>query len=255
MSGKVPVQSAKKAFEILELLAKRGRSTLSEIQQVMDMPQSTAHDYLTTLVDLQYVVKEGNQYRASTWCLRIGIGIRDDMQLFQLAKPEIDSLAERTDEHVSLMIEEHGLGVLLYISKGDLALDFGVVEGHRMALPTNAPGKAILAHMPDSKVERVLDEHGMPKITEATITDRNALYEQVETIRERGFSLDLGERVEGVRAVSVPITTQNHIHGAITVSGTTNRMTEERFTEDLPNLLFQAADVIEVQYTLGRGRQ
>lgn len=87
----------------------------------------------------------------------------------------------------------------------------------------------------------------MPQIT---ITDRDELYNQLETIRDRGYALDLGERVEGVRAVSVPIIIQEEVHGAMTINGTTNRMTEKRLTEELLALLAESADVIEVQYTL-----
>jgi DNA-binding IclR family transcriptional regulator len=254
MPDSVPIQSAKTALEILEIVARRNRMTLSELQTAIEMPQSTVHDYLMTLVESGYVVNENGQYRASTRCLDIGVSVRRDMQLFQLAKPEVDSLAEQTDEHASLMIEEQGVGVLLYISKGDRALDLGVSDGHQLALSTTAPGKAILAHMPKVDVEQILDDHGMPQVTKATITDREELFGQLETIRDRGYALDIGERVQGVRAVSVPIITQDTVQGAITISGTTSRMTQDRLTEELPVLLAESADVIQVQHTLTSGR-
>lgn len=250
MRDDVPIQSVSTGLKILEMLVNRGEMTLSELRRVMDMPKSTVHDYLTTLTASGYVIKNDGRYRASTRCLELGVSVRGSMQLFRLAKPEIDSLAEETAEHASLMIEEQGVGVLLYIARGERALNLGVSEGYRMRLPTNAPGKAILARMPRSKVERILDRHGLPQLTEATITDREELYERLETVQDQGYALDLGERVEGVRAVSVPITTRNEVHGAITLSGTTNRMQEEQLTGTLPDLLAQSTDDIEVQYTL-----
>lgn len=252
MTQTTPIESARTALEVLEILSKQEGMTLSELQEILERPHSTTHDYLMTLRHSGYVIKKNDRYQVSTRCLSIGIKVRSNMELFQLAKPEIDSLAEKTDEHVSLMIEERGLGVLLYISRGERALELGVSEGHRMALPTNAPGKAILAHMPEEKAERLLDKHGLPKITEATITDRNELYDQLKTVRSRGFAFDFGERVAGVRAVSVPITTQTGVHGALTVSGTASRMNEERLSEELPALLSESADVVEVQYRLRR---
>lgn len=255
MASDVPIQSAGRAFELLELLAERGESTFSEIERATDMPRSTAHDYLKTLEELQYVVGRDGRYRVSTRCLAIGIGVREDMQLFDLAKPQVDKLAEETGEHASLMIEEHDLGVLLYISKGDQALDLGVSDRWRLPLPTNAPGKAILAHLQEERVEDILDEYGLPKVTEATVTERDDLFARLADIRDRGYALDFGERVEGVRAVSVPIVTGGRVHGAITISAPTNRMEESRFTEHLPDLLFQSANVIEIKYTLDSERR
>ncbi|MHB9287095.1 IclR family transcriptional regulator [Halobacteriales archaeon Cl-PHB] len=254
MATQVPIQSARRAFEVLEALESKGPATLSEVQAEFDMAQSTAHDYLQTLHDMEYVVKERGRYRPSTRCLSLGVSVREGMQLYRLAKHEVDDLAARTDDHVSIMIEEHGLGTLLYIERGEKAFDLGVTEGWRMELPTNAPGKAILAHLPADRIEAILDEHGMPKITEATITDREVLLDRLSTIRDRGYAVDLGERVEGVRAVSAPIVTNGQVHGALTITGSTKRLSGDRFTERLPRLLQEAANVVEVQYTLDRNR-
>jgi len=250
MAPEAPIQSAQTAFELLEFLAEEGGATLADVESGLGLPRSTAHDYLQTLVTAQYVVRRDGYYQVSTRPLAVGVGVREDMQLYRLAKPELDTLAEQTGEHASLMIEEHGLGVLLSITTGSQALDLGVSEGWRLALPTNAPGKAMLAHMPDERVTEILDEHGFPEVTAATITDREELDEELETTRERGYAFDFGERVEGVRAVSAPIVTGGRVHGAITISGPTNRMGGDRFREQLPDLLTQSANVIEVQYTL-----
>jgi len=251
MESDVPIKSAKTTFGVVEALASLGRASLSEIMEKTNMPRSTTHNYLKTLEDLGYVVREQGYYRISTRFLAIGAVARKKMQVFRIAKPEIDTLAEETGEHASLMIEESGLGVLPYISKGEQALDLGVSVGWRMALPTNAPGKAILAYLPEEQVETILDAHGLPAVTAATITDRSELLERLETIRERGYATDFGERVEGVRAVAVPIVVRNRVHGAIAISGPANRMSGSWLGEDLPDLLLQAANVIEVQYTLG----
>lgn len=251
MASDVPIKSARTTFDVVETLAILGRASLSEIVEEMNMPRSTTHNYLKTLEDLGYVVRDRGYYRISTRFLAIGVTAQKEMQIFRLAKPKIDALAEETGEHTSLMIEEGGLGVLLYISKGDRALDLGVSVGWRMALPTNAPGKAILSRLPENQVGTILDTHGLPAITAATITDRSELLERLETVRERGYATDFGERVEGVRAVAVPIVAKDRVRGAITISGPANRMSGSWFDEDLPNLLLQAANVIEVQYTLG----
>lgn len=250
----VPIRSAKRAFDVLEALAERGGGTLDEVASWLDMPRSTAHDYLKTLETLEYVVKEDTRYRASSRYLAIGIRIREGMDLYQDARPEIVSLAEETGEHASLMIEEHGMGVLISIVVGEQSFDFGVLEGSKMPLTTCAPGKAILAHLPERRVTEILEEHGLPPVTAATITDRDELFAELAEIRDQGYAIDMGERVEGVRAVSVPITTRNQVHGALTITGPTNRMTGERITGVYPDLLADAVNVIEVQYSIEKSR-
>lgn len=254
MAGEVPIQSAKATLDVVEVLASNGWMSLAEVVEELDRPRSTVHDYLSSLEREGYVVKRRSEYRVSTRFLDVGIRGRERMQIHGLAKPEVDDLAAETDEHASLMIEEHGKGVLLYIRQGERALDLGVSTGWRMALPTSAPGKAILAHLPGERVDAVLDEHGLPEVTSATITDRGELFDQLDRVRDRGFAVDHGERVEGVRAIAAPIVTGGRVHGAVTVSGPTNRMTGERFREQLPNLVRRATNVIEVQYTLDADR-
>ena len=254
MEREVPIKSTKTTIDIVETLAHNGWMSLSDLADEFDYPRSTIYDHLSTLVKERYVVKEGTKYRVGSRFLDIGVAARQRLQIYDLAKPEVDDLAAETGEHASLMIEEHGLGVLLYIAKGEQALDLGVSDGWRLALSTNAPGKAILAYLPDARVDEIIAEHGLPEVTGSTITDREELDDRLETIRDRGYALDHGERIEGVRAISVPVVTGNQVHGAITISGPTNRMTGDRFEETLPDLLFQSANVIEVQYTLDDGR-
>ncbi|QSW97622.1 IclR family transcriptional regulator [Haloterrigena alkaliphila] len=251
MNDHIPIKTTKTTFDLLETLVKEGEASLPELASHLEKPTSTVHDHLISLQKLGYVVKEEKTYRVSTRLLDMGESARRRMDVFPPAKREVDELATQTGEHASLAIEENGRTVLLYISKGADALDLGVSEGFRMPMPTNAPGKAILAHLPEDRIDSILNEHGLPSITEKTVTDRTALREQLAEIRERGYAADRGERVEGVRAVAVPILPEGRVQGALTISGPANRMEGKRFEAELPNLLLQSANVVEVQYTLG----
>lgn len=251
MVDRVPIKTTQTTFRLLEVLLQDGEMSLPELAEQLEMPKSTVHDYLISLRKLGYVVKTGKNYRVSTRLLDMGESARRKMPVFRPAKKEVDRLAEQTGEHASLGIEENGKMVLLYISKGKNALDLGVSEGFRMAMPTNAPGKAILAHLAEKRVESILEEHGMPAVTDKTVTNRSELYDQLKQIREQEYATDVGERVKGVRAIASPIIAENRVRGAITISGPANRMKGERFKTELPNLLLQSANVIEVEYTLG----
>ncbi|MFP9191461.1 IclR family transcriptional regulator [Natrialbaceae archaeon A-CW1-1] len=249
MNDSVPVKTAKTTLEFVEVVAALDGATFAEITEAVDMPKSTAYDYLQTLLQTGYLIEENGEYVISTKFLELGESRRQRMKIFQSAKPEIEQLAEETGEHASLMIEENGLGVLLYIATGENALQLDAYGGQRFPLSTTAPGKAILAHLPRDQVDRIVEEHGMPPVTANTITDRETLYEELGSIRDLGYATDLQERIDGVNAVSAPILSKGQIQGAITVGGPAHRIVGDVLEEELPSMLLRTANVIQVNIT------
>jgi len=107
----------------------------------------------------------------------------------------------------------------------------------------------MLAEMPRNRVEAILDRHGLPGATENTLTSRETLFETLDTIRERGYAFNDGEEVEGIRAVGMAIVTDDDVHGALSVSGPSNRVQGERFRDELPEILSGAVNEIELKLT------
>lgn len=249
MSHGIRVKTAKKTLELIETIGRLDGATFSEIMEEMGMPKSTVHDYLHTLLELGYIIEEDEQYYLATKFLKLGEKRRRRMKIFQSARPEIRKLAEETGEHASLMIEENGIGILLDTATGEHALQLKVHPGQRLPLSTTAPGKVILAHLPEERVAEILDEHGTPAATPNSITDRETLYDELETIREQGYATAHEERVEGVRSIAVPIICHGTVRGAISVGGPVQRLTDDRMNDELPTLLLETANVIEVNYS------
>jgi len=255
MTADVPIKTTRTAVEVVETLLELNGATFGEITEEMDMPKSTLHDHLRTLELLGVLVNSGDEYRVGTWPLNVGQRVRNQIPVYDHGRQEVDTLAERTGEHASLMIEEQGQGVLLYVERGEDAVDLNAWAGRRIPLTAQAPGKTILAHLPDERVDDIVDEYGLPRYTDRTITDRRALDSELERIRERGYATDDGELLEGVRAVSAPIFDGNTIAGSVTVGGPANRMRGEWFDEELPDLLLQSSNVIELHLSTTRAQK
>jgi len=146
-----------------------------------------------------------------------------------------------------MMIEEHGRGVFLYKVRGSKAVQLDTHAGKRVPLQTTAMGKTILAYQPRDEVEEIFDRHGLPQITEHTITDREELFDVLAEIRERGYAYDDEERVNGMRCVAAPITDgDNRAIAAISVSGPKSRLSGDSFTDELPDTVLRSTNVIEV---------
>lgn len=81
-------------------------------------------------------------------------------------------------------------------------------------------------------IDAIIDRHGLPAVTENTITTEAELKEELTTIAQRGYAIDDEERVKGMRCVAAPITDEsNDPIGAISVSGPTNRFNDDVFDE------------------------
>lgn len=249
-SGSRRLQSVTRAFEIVEYLWAEGPATLSVIAEAFEMPVSTAHIHLSTLVDTGYVLKEEKEYRCSLRFLRTGGALRDRMPLYQAAKPEVDELQQRLGEIANVGAIENGYLVQLYKSENPQSIDDNAPLGTHLYLHRTATGKAILSQLPEAEVDRIVELRGLPKSTAATIDSREELGERLAEIRERGYAINSGEHFAGVRAVGVPILSkQEQVIGAISVSGPLSRMNRDRIEDEIAQELLDKRNIIELKLT------
>ncbi len=245
------VDATETSFGILEALSDLEGAGVSEIASTLGIPKSTTHNHLQTLIKKEYVVREGDTYDIGLRFLHLGEYSRTRNRLFAIARPEIESLATDTGELVNLNVEEYGRGVFLYREKGADAVHMDTYAGKRVYLHTTAFGKSILAHMSPERVDEIIDRHGLPAVTDRTITNSDELRAELNTISERGFALEREERLEGLCCVAAPIIVGESVVGAVSVSGPESRMQGTWFTEELPKLIQQTTNVIEVNLRYG----
>jgi DNA-binding IclR family transcriptional regulator len=107
-------------------------------------------------------------------------------------------------------------------------------------------GKAILAEYPDRKVERIIDQWGLPPRTENTLTSETEFFAELEQIRERGYAISDGEYAEGLRSVAKVVENPNGgVFGALNVAGPTYRMNGVVLEREIPNALEEASEALE----------
>jgi IclR family acetate operon transcriptional repressor len=110
--------------------------------------------------------------------------------------------------------------------------------------------KAIMAHLPRERVNEIVERHELSASTPNTITDREILDDELARIREEGVAFDDEERIAGLRCVAAPILSKNdRALGAISVAGPSNRVRDDRFTEELPQRVLETVNVIELNVT------
>ena len=245
------ITSVMNTCDIIKHVRRHEEATVSEVAAEIDLTPSTVHTYLATLREANYVVKEGEAYRLGPQLLTLGEYVRHHDKLFRAAKEQVEELTEETGESVHLIIEHDGKLFGLYERFGENAV--GVKYHNRKReqalnhLHCTAAGKAILSELPDEEVEAILEKSGMLRNTSQTITDKDRLFEELATIRERGYAQADEEQMDGLRAVGAPVVTpQTGVVGAIAVSGPTARLSGERFEETIPDVVVQAANICEI---------
>ncbi|GAB3668154.1 IclR family transcriptional regulator [Halopiger thermotolerans] len=246
--AKHPVRTTEKSLEIIEELNRAGEARVTTLANELDMGKSAVHNHLSTLEKHGYVVKneETKTYRLSLKFLDIGGQIRSEIDVYKVAEPKVEELAETSGELVHLVVEEDGKGVYLCRSKGEQAVDLDTYIGCRHHMHSTAFGKAILSHLPQERVDEIVDRHGLPAVTPQTITSRDELDAELERTRERGFAVDDEERLEGLRCIAAPIRFDSDVIGAISVSGPTARIDDDWESNEFVSDLRRAVNVIEL---------
>lgn len=241
------IQSLDTAFTIVEHLSQSGGAGVTETADAIGVSKSTVHNHLKTLEQREYVVKDDSgRYVLGHRFLTLGGRARKRSNLHAVAKPEVNWLVEKTGESACVATEEYGRIVYLYQARGEQAITTDSQTGSRVLPHRTALGKSILAHLSEERVTEIIDRHGLPQSTANTITSREALRTELDTIRERGYAFDDEERIEGLRCIAAPILHDDDVCGAISVSGPAKRLQGDEYRESIPEQVRQAVRVIEM---------
>ncbi|GGM61112.1 DNA-binding IclR family transcriptional regulator [Halarchaeum rubridurum] len=240
------VGSDETLFAIIEQLRERDGAGVTELAAGLGLAKSSVHKHLRTMVEHGYAVNRDGTYHVGLEFFRAGEYARDRYDIYHAAKDPVDDLAAETGEMAWLIVEENGRAMYLYGSRGDAGVSVEAIVGTWRHLHVNSGGKAILAHLPDDEVERILDAHGLPARTENTVTDRGELRAELDRIRERGYAVNRSEDLHGIHAIGAPVRHDGAVRGALAVAGAARRLARDDREADLAERLLTATDDVEV---------
>lgn len=241
------LKTVKTSLEIVNAIADLEGARVSELANSLDLPPSTVHGHLATLRKESYLTKEGDEYQIGLQFLNRGGYAQTRKEGYRLANEKVEQLAAETGERVQFVVEENGRGYYLHTAIGENAVRTDARIGKRVYLHDGSAGKSILANIPEERVYKIIDEWGLPKFTENTLTDTDKLIKELEKIREQGYAYNLEETHKGLRTVGAPVLTPDgRVLGAFSVSGPSNRLKADWFKKDLPDLILGMANELEL---------
>lgn len=241
------VQSVGRVFAIVEVIADLETASLAAIADETDIPESTVYRYLVSLEEDGYVVKEDGGYEIGLRFLRIGRLAQMKREEYQFAKSITEELAAETNERAQFTVAEHGYVFGVYKATGERAVETDNYIGKPNPMHATSTGKAILAQWNEEEILELIENRGLPALTENTITDVDELLDELTSIQESGVSYNRQENTEGLRAVAVPVNGPDGVFGALGVSGPAHRMRGEWFESELPDLLLGSSNELELR--------
>ena len=208
----------------LEILASFGQSQgligISELSRGLDLSRSTTHRYVATLARLGYLQQDpaSKRYRLGPKVLDLGFSALNSMDLLEISAPHLRQLSDETQHTVNLAILDDT--DVVYIERcrtsrpGQRDIDLNLHVGARLPAYCTAMGKAILAFVPEERLETIIERIDFVPRGPNTLTDPDAFREELGKIRATGIAVNDEELAYGLRSIGAPI----HAHSGEVVA-------------------------------------
>lgn len=232
------VKSVDRALTIIKLVStKKDGYGVTELASQLELNKSSIFRLLSTLMEHGFIEQdaETKKYRLGYQYLELSSKLLDSIDIRKEAAPYLKELEELTNEVIHLVIYSQKEAVYIEKLEGNETLRMHSQVGKRAPMHCTSAGKTILAYLPEGEVREIINQKGLPPHTDKTITKPDKLMENIKEIRYRGYGIEREENEVGITCIAVPIFNfRGEIAGAISISGPSIRMGEERMN-DLKN--------------------
>lgn len=222
------VPNLEKGLAVLDYLSERFcGATLQRIKTDLDLSQTTAYRILNTLVRLDYLGydEQTKRYRLSRKILTMGYRTLGEHNLMECVLPHLRTLRDASRETACFGVLGDEKGMFIEQAQSFHTFRFVLSPGKSFELHCSAPGKAIMAYLPETERERYLSMMRFERYNERTIITREAYLAELEQVRARGYALDNEEELTGVICIGAPVFDyRGYPCGAIWISGPKDRL-------------------------------
>jgi DNA-binding IclR family transcriptional regulator len=238
-------RSLHRGLLVMEVLAAAaGPMRLTDVATSVELDKATTLRLINTLRAAGYVEQDGDQGRyyltPRVWRLTRGDLRTEDLR--QVARPELEALRDETGEtvHLGMLLADQ----IVYIDKLETTHSIRLVSaiGQSQPLHTTGLGKALLAFLPPEKFNDIIGGPLAPR-TEHSLTTGEAVHEDCEGTRERGYSIEICENQDDVVCVGAPILgADGYAVATLSIAGPAFRLRQR--IDELGPLARRAGDAI-----------
>jgi IclR family KDG regulon transcriptional repressor len=199
-------QTLARGLKLLDVVANGGEGVpVRDLAATMGLPRSIVQRLLYTLEAEGFLQRHPSQvgYRLALKLWRLGCQSIRGISVRDVARPQLEALAQRTNEMVKLaMLNGRDVVYIDGIDSSQSIRAYVPIGGSAPA-HSSATGKAILAFLP----AETLANAGPPtrRYTEQTVVDRDAFAKELQRIRQRGYAINRGEWEAEIGGVAAPV--------------------------------------------------
>ncbi|ABW12538.1 transcriptional regulator, IclR family [Parafrankia sp. EAN1pec] len=215
-----------RAAAILSLLAEHPKRPLgpSDLSRLTGVPKSTVLNLCAAMVDERLLRRGSGGYQLGDRLAELGNSylksVTEVEEFYELCRSTYSDVPQT----VQLGVLGSGLSVV-YLARHDGRdpLNLGLVSEIGRSVPAycTASGKALLAAVSDPDLQARLPADGrLEPTTTHSIQSVDRLREELEATRGRGYAIESGEIVEGLRCFGMAVRTPRRSDGLIGVSFT-----------------------------------
>ncbi|MFP7296235.1 IclR family transcriptional regulator [Neobacillus niacini] len=205
---KYSANSLVRGLEIIKLFNEEQSSlSLSEIAKKLGVSRTVPYRLLFTLQNLGYLSQDENtkHYKLTPKVLELGFSYLNSLKFPEIAQPYMEKLRDEIGAsiHLSILDGQEVVYVGSAPVRGISAINVNI--GMRLPAHATANGKLLLAYQSKETLMQMFHVSNLTPYTDKTLITPSEFQQQLETIRQTGYSITSGEFLPGIRSVAAPI--------------------------------------------------
>jgi len=205
---KYSANSLVRGLEIIKLFNEEHPSlSLSEIAKKLGVSRTVPYRLLYTLQSIGYLTQDENtkQYSLTPKVLELGFSYINSLKIPEIAQPYMESLRDEIGAscHLSILDGHEVVYVGSAPVRGVSAVNVNI--GLRLPAHATANGKLLLAYEPKESLMQLFHVSNLTPYTDKTLTTPGEFMDQLEKIRQNGYSMTSGEFHQGIHSIAAPI--------------------------------------------------
>jgi DNA-binding IclR family transcriptional regulator len=245
MAVKYQVPSVTLAAQVLKLLSRHKYKccSLKDIAERLDASPTTCLRILRTLEAENFVHfdVETKKYSLGPYLIPLGNRAAELNDVVASATAEIKRIASKTG--LTTVLIQRWDDRLVYTASAEPPTEsvrLSISVGQQIPMTSGAHGRCFLAYEDEAEWQRVVSV-GLPRVTNASITDPSHFIEALREVRRYGYAVSHGEITPGFSAVDVPIFSKTgKVEMVISCMYVTSQM-DERHQADLIDSLISTS--------------
>lgn len=199
-----------RVVKLLACLAEaEGDISIKWLCQSLNLPASTVHRLLGLLIKEGIVERAPSRamYGPGPEFMRIGSLVAAKVRIADLARPIMRVLAKESDETCVLLryIPASRKVMALHAEYSSHPLRYQIDMYQPHSLLWGATGRAVLAFLTEPEIEAALKDNDRSPASGDRLPPKATLMKDLRDIRERGYALTHGQKIEGAVGLAAPL--------------------------------------------------